>query len=36
MFLYDVVKKYGMDPAAKGAMKKWADLWNNAWNLAKA
>jgi len=28
MFLYDVFKKYGMD--------KWADLWNRAWNLAKA
>lgn len=36
MFLYDVFKKYGMDPVAKGGMDKWADLWNNAWNLAKA
>ena len=36
MFLYDVFKKYGMDPAAEGGMKKCADLWNSAWNLAKA
>jgi hypothetical protein len=36
VFLYDVFKKYGMDPAAKGGMKKWADLWNSAWNVAKA
>ena len=36
MSLNDVFRKCGMDPAAKGGMKKWADLWNNAWNLAKA
>lgn len=36
MFLYDVFKKCGMDPVAKGGIDKWADLWNSAWNLAKA
>ena len=36
MFLYDVFKKYGMDSAAKGGIRKCADLWNSAWNLDKA
>lgn len=36
VLLYDVFKKCGMDPAAKGGMVTGADLSNNAWNLANA
>jgi hypothetical protein len=36
MFLYDVFMKYGMNPVEEGGMDRWGDLWDRAWNMAKA
>ena len=36
MVLYDVFMKHGMDPADEGGPDLWGDLWNCAWDLAKA
>lgn len=36
MILYDVFKKYGMDPVAEGGVDQLGELWDQAWNLAKS
>ena len=36
MFLYDVFMKYGMNPVEEGGMDRWGELWDRAWNMAKA
>lgn len=36
MFLYDVFMKYGMNPVEEGGLDRWGDLWDRAWNMAKA
>lgn len=36
MFLYDVFTKYGMNPVDEGGLDRWGDLWDRAWNMAKA
>lgn len=36
MVLHEVFMRYGMDVADEGGVDRWADLWNEVWNLAKA
>lgn len=36
MFLHEVFMKYGMNPVEEGGMDRWGDLWDRAWNMAKA
>jgi len=36
MVLYAVFMKYGMNPVEEGGMDRWDDLWDHAWNMAKA
>ncbi len=36
MVLHEVFMKHGMDVADEGGMDRWGELWDRAWNLAKA
>lgn len=36
MVLHAVFLQHGMDAADEGGMDRWGELWDHAWNMAKA
>lgn len=36
MALHAAFMRHGIDPADEGELERWIDLWNSAWNIAKA